>query len=96
MRAATACSVPGCLAPAAPGSGACDTHRRRTGRPWRRLRSRVVQRERGRCEECGGPARNVHHVDRVELTGREIVPAFRLRLLCDDCAAIADDLFAPV
>jgi hypothetical protein len=38
----------------------------------------------------------VHHVDRVEATGQEIVPPARLELLCDDCAAVADNVFAPL
>ena len=70
--------------------GYCPEHApvRRAGstRAWRRLRRDVLKRAGARCERCGQPARQVHHLEPVFITGRadNENPA-RLIALCDDC-----------
>jgi 5-methylcytosine-specific restriction endonuclease McrA len=52
----------------------CPEHAPPTGRgstrAWRTLREGVLERAGGRCERCGAPARDIHHLEPVYATGR--------------------------
>ena len=57
---------------AIPSGSRCSDHRsrRRTfGRPWRRLRETILERDGFLCRYCGGPANTVDHVVPVERGG---------------------------
>jgi 5-methylcytosine-specific restriction protein A len=82
VRAATVCAVFGCTETASSRDGRCDRHRRRGGRPWRRLRAVVLARDRHRCVTCGRPASEVDHLDPLVLGGRELVEPGRLASAC--------------
>ena len=88
------CSVPGCgliiegHCPVHPGA----TRKAVTTRAWRRRREARLRKAKGRCELCGGPAKVVHHVERVVITGNEIVELDGLMACCAACAAELDRL----
>ena len=57
---------------AIPSGSRCSDHRspRRTfGRPWRRLRETILERDGFLCRYCEGPANTVDHVIPVERGG---------------------------
>lgn len=51
---------------------------------WRRLAEAVRCERRSACEECGAPAKDVHHVRPLYLRGAPFDRA-NLRLLCRPC-----------
>jgi 5-methylcytosine-specific restriction endonuclease McrA len=85
MRAAKVCAVAGCVTSARPGQTTCSVHRRVGGRRWRRLREKVLARDRHRCVVCGAPAVEVHHRRPLALGGAELPPLDQLDSRCADC-----------
>jgi 5-methylcytosine-specific restriction endonuclease McrA len=65
-RALTVCTVPGC-----PNARPFADHppRRGSTRAWRRLRLRVLRRDRFLCARCGALASEVDHVVPAKLGG---------------------------
>jgi len=64
----------------------CPDHAPNTGRGstrrWRVLRERVLERTGGRCERCGAPAREIHHVAPVWAGGGDSSPLLALCAAC--------------
>lgn len=69
-KLATACTISGCWRIAVK-DGRCLIHRRKPwarevhyagGRPWQRIRARILARDGYRCRYCGGVAQVVDHV----------------------------------
>lgn len=55
-------------------------------RAWRTLRKRVLECAGGRCERCGQPASDIHHLEPVVATGRADTKSLSLlQALCGRC-----------
>lgn len=62
----------------------CPRHARGgSTRAWRRVRSRVLQRDGHRCQQCGGPATEVDHLIPVADGGSDVIA--NLQSVCSDC-----------
>jgi 5-methylcytosine-specific restriction endonuclease McrA len=75
-----------CATPIPAGSSRCPDHaraRRPFGRPWRRLRDRILERDAHRCRYCGGRATTVDHVRPVDQGGTD--DAWNLVAACRTC-----------
>lgn len=53
------------------------------GRPWMRLRARILERDRHTCQTCGQPATHVDHVVALARGGSD--DPSNLRALCQLC-----------
>jgi 5-methylcytosine-specific restriction protein A len=94
------CAVPGCRNIIESGPGRCPEHadgwtRYRQsargeqqlggyGSRWRRLRDAYIA-EHPRCQDCGRPATEVHHVDHALPGDRTFFDRRNLRALCTPC-----------
>jgi len=92
MRLATPCLSPGCPA-TAKRRGRCEAHLRQheaaerakqppRGRPWRRLRARVLARDRT-CRNCGRPSEHADHVQPRSKGGPDTLS--NTQGLCAEC-----------
>lgn len=88
------CAEPGCPTLVEAGQSRCPAHTRkpwagagngRGGRPWQRLRQLILIRDHHRCIDCGAPATQVDHLDRLADGGPLIAPPDRLASLCTPC-----------
>lgn len=80
------CPIPGCPGLTADGQP-CERHRRLPERvydaQWRHLRLVVLQRDQGRCQQCGKPGNEVDHIQSVRLGGKTTLD--NLQTLCKRC-----------
>ena len=56
----------------------------RSKRVWQKLRSMKLD-ETPLCETCGGPARDVHHIEPIELAPEKALVMSNLKALCVNC-----------
>ena len=84
------CAQPGCNTIVEDGPGKCPEHGNRRhgnqgyGSQWRRTRNAYI-REHPRCEQCGQPAREVHHRDHRGARGPRGLDWSNLQSLCIAC-----------
>jgi 5-methylcytosine-specific restriction endonuclease McrA len=70
--------------------GCCEIHakaerrrRHENTRRWRQLRQAALDRADGRCEHCGSPAHDAHHIVPRALGGADTMD--NLEALCSEC-----------